>query len=278
MVYIQITLDEREDALYQQLTSFFSFDQKIKLASKVLPLGDISIDLFDGKTDQEESLAPAFTTALLIERKTINDLLSSIKDGRYKEQSYRLIHANPVHRHHILYLIEGIPSEHSTKTTALLYSSLISLNMYKGFSIFRTSHIQETAEFIYATAQKILKNATDRKEFPIYYSTGSGGESSENVEVSPTPATSSYAAVIKKEKKENITPDNIGEIMLCQIPGVSNVTAQQIMLKFHSIGRLIESIQTDPTCMNDICTNGGKRKISQSVITKIKEYLLYSLA
>ena len=44
----------------------------------VLTLGDISIDIVD-----HEDVAKC---ALLIERKTIPDLLSSIKDGRYKEQ------------------------------------------------------------------------------------------------------------------------------------------------------------------------------------------------
>ena len=37
---------------------------------------------------------------LVIERKSINDLLSSIKDGRYAEQSYRL-NGLPNHNHNI---------------------------------------------------------------------------------------------------------------------------------------------------------------------------------
>ena len=42
----------------------------------------------------------------------------------------------------------------------------------------------------------------------------------------------SYSSVVKKVKKDNITADNIGEIMLCQIPGISSTTAGAIMTHF----------------------------------------------
>ena len=42
---------------------------------------------------------------LIIERKTIEDLASSIKDGRYREQKTRLL--NTYNKKNILYLIEG---------------------------------------------------------------------------------------------------------------------------------------------------------------------------
>ena len=79
IMHIQITLDEREDALYQQFQTRYpptNPDSSIRIQSKVLTLGDISIDIVD-----HEDVAKC---ALLIERKTIPDLLSSIKDGRYK--------------------------------------------------------------------------------------------------------------------------------------------------------------------------------------------------
>ena len=41
-----------------------------------------------------------------------------------------------------------------------------------------------------------------------------------------------YASVIKCCEKSNITTDNISEIMLMQIPGLSNVTAKAILCNF----------------------------------------------
>ena len=47
---------------------------------------------------------------------------------------------------------------------------------------------------------------------------------------------------IKKEKNGNITPGNIGEIMLCTIPGISSKTAIVIMKEFKTINGLIKII------------------------------------
>ena len=67
----------------------------IKIEVETLDLGDAII--VDDKTNKD---------LVIIERKSISDLASSIKDGRYREQSYRL-NANEVHNHNIVYVIEG---------------------------------------------------------------------------------------------------------------------------------------------------------------------------
>jgi hypothetical protein len=38
--------------------------------------------------------------------------------------------------------------------------------------------------------------------------------------------------LVKTVKKDNITPENMGEILLCQIPGISSVTAKAIIKRF----------------------------------------------
>ena len=50
---------------------------------------------------------------LIIERKSLNDLASSIKDGRYAEQSFRLSNIEH-HNHNIVYLIEGDRGTYNT--------------------------------------------------------------------------------------------------------------------------------------------------------------------
>ena len=42
----------------------------------------------------------------------------------------------------------------------------------------------------------------------------------------------SYTNVIKSSKKSNITKENINEIMLSQIPGVSSIIANAIMVQY----------------------------------------------
>jgi hypothetical protein len=83
--------------------------------------------------------------------------------------------------------------------------------------------------------------------------------------------------VVKKIKKENITPDNIGEIMLCQIPGISSVTSLAIMEKYMSLPNLIKEIETNNDCLKNISytnSKGQTRKINKTSISNIVKFLL----
>ena len=89
-----IEVDYREKKLIKLLKSLLNLYKfkNIEIEVKNLPLGDIII-----KEDENSEL-------LIIERKSINDLASSIRDGRYKEQSLRLSNTG-LHNHRIIYLI-----------------------------------------------------------------------------------------------------------------------------------------------------------------------------
>jgi hypothetical protein len=100
-----------------------------------------------------------------------------------------------------------------------------------------------------------------------------GGEQSlENV-IQTVPAN--YCTVVKKVKKENITPDNIGEIILCQIPGVSSVTAIAVMKRYGTFPKLMEELNSNPLCLQDVVceTKGKMRKISKACVENIRVYL-----
>jgi hypothetical protein len=82
--------------------------------------------------------------------------------------------------------------------------------------------------------------------------------------------------VVKKVKKENVTVNNIGEIILCQIPGVSTVTALAVLSAFKTLPMLIAGIQKDNTCLNNVTyvtSTGQTRKISKACIENIIKYL-----
>jgi ERCC4-type nuclease len=284
-----IKVDIREAELikiFESLIATIPIFKDLKIQLESLPLGDIII--FDD--DKNADL-------LILERKSISDLLSSIKDGRYEEQSYRLTglsHPN----HNIMYIIEGdVNSQHQFKgnyfknkfsgnanssTTNSLekltaYSAMFSLNYYKGFSVFRTFSMSETATFICNTANKIKKGLLENKtpyysettiKKPLYETNDSEKLEEESCK--------DYVGVIKKIKKDNITEDNIGEIMLCQIPGISSVTALAVMKKTGTISNLIKMIQSDENCLKDISTinpNGQQRKISKTCVANIIKFL-----
>jgi hypothetical protein len=81
---------------------------------------------------------------------------------------------------------------------------------------------------------------------------------------------------VKKVKRDNITPENIGEILLCQIPGISSVSAQAIMKKFDgSFSTLIQEIQMNKDSFKNIVyeKDGKVRKINRTCGENIFKYL-----
>jgi len=277
-----VKVDTREhDLLHQltQLTSNIPIFKDITIKLETLPIGDIIIC-----DDKEEKL--------IIERKSVSDLLASIKDGRYEEQSYRLNGANH-HNHNIIYLIEGdVNRVNRFKTDnrvekLTLYSAMFSLNYYKGFSVFRSFSLEETATIICNMSYKLAKEVDGKKAFykntikpqienPEQLQTSEQVENPEQLEQLEQ-SEKDYVSVIKKVKKENITIDNIGEIMLCQIPGISSVTALAIMEKYKTIANLIKELEANSDCLKDISSTNAKgqtRKINKTSLANISKYLL----
>ena len=271
-----IKIDTREQDLFAKITDLVAnipiFKQSV-IKSETLPIGDIIIS--DEKEDK-----------LIIERKSVSDLLASIKDGRYEEQSYRLNGLNH-HNHNIIYLIEGdvnrvnrFKSDNQTEKLTL-YSAMFSLNYYKGFSVQRSFSLDETAVMICNMAYKLEKESSSKKVFyqNITHLTQeqSGGDEQKHNFEEVEQSEKDYVNVIKKVKKENITPDNIGEIMLCQIPGISSVTALSIMEKYKTLPNLIKEIELNNDCLKDITSTNAKgqtRKINKTSLLNIVKFLL----
>ena len=236
---------------------------KLLLKVEMLPLGDIIIS-----DDDDNEL-------IIIERKSISDLLASIKDGRYEEQSYRLS-GSPIHNHNIIYLIEGLI--HAKKVDKnVVYSAIFSLNHYKGFSVMRTVSMEESAVFIVNSAKKMMAN-TRLKKSPHYSSQSPSPSLSETItSVDIVDNNKSYSSVVKKVKKDNITADNIGEIMLCQIPGISSITAGAIMTHFDgSLQTLLTRIKECPDCLKEVTylnTKNQTKHLNKTIIENIVKFL-----
>ena len=102
---MKIVIDSRERELWQRSTN----SAATYCEQTVLHLGDIQF-----QNEDSESI-------VIIERKTLEDLSASIKDGRYREQSQRLSMTSLV-RHRIIYLIEGNEDAYTAKKKRLLFA------------------------------------------------------------------------------------------------------------------------------------------------------------
>ena len=85
---------------------------------------------------------------------------------------------------------------------------------------------------------------------------------------------------MKRVKKNNVTHDNIGEIMLMQIPGVSHISAKVIMNKYKTIQSLIFALLNSNCSLDEIeiisnFKEGSKnRKLNKTCKANIYRYLL----
>ena len=244
---MRLILDNREHDLIPICQNMIANDPNyVTIEVEALPIGDILV-----KTDEGKDV-------MIVERKSLQDLIASIKDGRYEEQSHRLKNASGFPPHNVLYIIEGMYSTLRTSLEKrLVISTIASLNYFKGFSVIRTSSITETAETMIYMANKIDRNFM-KGVLPSYLQTPTNTlveTSGENMVQEP-----SYSGFVKKVKKDNITPDNMGEIMLCQIPGISSLYAQVILKSFDGFLNLIEKVK-DKTATFENITYEQKGKI-----------------
>lgn len=194
---------------------------------------------------------------VIFERKTIQDLLSSIKDGRYSEQSLRLSENN-IHNHNIYYLIEGSINKYHNEN--LIYSTLCSISYFKGFSIFRTLNLNETFNFLLQFYRKMEKD----KRISYY------NEYNIKEQID-------YCSTIKTKKKDNINPDNILKVLLIQIPGVSDKIAFAIYDKYKKLDDLLYTINNNHEELNELKIinekTGKSRKINKKSIENVILYL-----
>lgn len=265
---MKLLIDVREKQLIKLLSALQKTDDvRFDTYIDTLPLGDLII-----KDDDDNEL-------IIIERKSLQDLASSIIDGRYKEQSLRL-HCESMPNHNIMYVIEGHMDDFLNKNYSrkinenTLYSAMVTLNYMKGFSVIRTFSILETATWIIRVIDKIQRT----KEKQGFYSINTENNKLYREKTDENIEQPIYSSVVKRVKKENIRPDNIGEIILSQIPGISTATSLAIMSHFGSLYNLMIELKNDRNCMNTLTyttKNGQQRHISHKSIESIITYLLY---
>ena len=132
----------------------------------------------------------------------------------------------------------------------------------------RTDNCQETADMLFKIADKLHREMKSGRRKP-YYSSEISDNSSTN--------SNEYIDTIKTQKKNFINKENIGKIMLMQIPGVSANFANIIMTEHPTMIDLICALQEDPNCLDYMTykTSTGKvRKISKTCIENIKNFLM----
>lgn len=258
---MKLYIDNREPKkIINLLTSLC--DNNFIIEVKQLNIGDYM--LCDSITDKP---------IIIFERKSLSDLESSIKDGRYEEQGFRL-NEYSIHNHNIYYLIEGaIINYKNNNFKKTLYSSLVSISYFKGFSIINSLNDIESAEIIINFTKKLIK---ENKKKPYYLDNNFISQVSGNTLIElekKEEITQDYENVIKTKKNSYISKENINNIMLMQIPGISSTSAKIILDQYVNIENLIIELRKDENCLENL-KSINNRKLSKNIIFNIKNFLL----
>jgi len=246
---INILLDSRELALISSIKErdLDRYAEHISIEVQTLDIGDIHI-CFD-------------SSIWVIERKTVSDLLASIKDGRYKEQKSRLLASG----HDITYLIEGgdvVSSRHERHQHIL--SGVYMHSMYRDkIHLAFTRNISETATYILTLATKMIDNP---QYFTRDYDTIMQHQPTEYV----------TCLKMKSKKIDNITPENCYIMQLSQIPSISAIIARNIQNIYPTMKDLINALneaENNDERLNMLCQ---VEKIGQEKAKKILQYFNYN--
>lgn len=203
----------------------------------------------------------------LIERKTISDLLASIKDGRYKEQKIRLLNCG-IETNKIIYLIEGEKLSLWDLSDNVVLSCITSTLIRDNLKVFRTTNINETLNFLSRIYNRLIENPQNILPNP----------NDKIVHVN-------YANTLKVQKKDNLTPQVCNILQLAQIPNISQNMASTILNKYGSIFNLCKAYES----INDVkdrekmvselkydISNGKQRRIGLIASSRLYQYLTMS--
>ena len=245
---MKLYIDSRE----HQLISLFS-ETDIHIEQKQLDIGDILI------TDDNDQVY------CIIERKTIKDMLASVKDGRYKEQKLRLL--SNFNKKHILYLIEDFYSFEGLNNKSIESTIIHSLFRDELKYIF-SRNLKDTFYIIQCIYARILAhpeyfrvNTTEPGSVVVGEKGSNGG---------------GYFSLNSIKKSNSDCPESINKALYCQIPGVSSQSAGALYNHYGSFAKMImtlKELSLEDKMENLQCIKVNNRKMNKNIISNIMKHV-----
>lgn len=241
---VHFKIDHREGKLKEYLSSVDTSSLQIDFEN--LAHGDIQI-LIDDKP------------CLLFERKCLDDLVASIKDGRYKNQKAVLVASGYTTRQ-MYYIIEGSYKwSDSGKDMPMIKGSVINTLLRDKIGVFFTRNVQDTGSFLLETFQRVVKD-------PAKYI---------GTEEEQQPSSQ----IVVMTQNDKVTPSICYRNMLCQVPGISLKSAEAITGCYPTLKQFFQvmsslSADEQKATLSKIKVNG--RKLSSKIIENLIQYILTS--
>ncbi|CAH1446394.1 unnamed protein product [Lactuca virosa] len=163
---VVLILDDREkftkESRSRKLLENIRLHFKIPIEVRRLPVGDgIWIA-------RHKHIGSEYVLDFIVERKNVDDLRSSIRDNRYKEQKVRIMRCG---LKRLIYLVEGDPN--ALESAESIKTACMTTEILEGFDVQRTSGLGDTLrKYGYLTQSitqyyKSLGNEGEHVDFPI---------------------------------------------------------------------------------------------------------------
>jgi ERCC4-type nuclease len=244
---ICVKIDNREQKIKEVINTLENKIQGFVITYDNLPCGDI---VFSYNGD----------VIVVFERKTLGDLLASIKDGRYRIQKDNMMAKFGTSR--VMYIIEGeleFDCDSGDVDHKSVVTSIINTQLRDNIKIIQTKHIHQTCHFILEICARLVKNPT------IYLKMDAA-------------STSTQEDFIKKAKING--KGDLFFHQMAQIPGVSTKTAQAFVESFETMNNFylkmchLDNSEKLKLLQNIFITEQNKkRRISSKVISNILQYM-----
>ena len=236
-----LRIDNREPSALKKALQ--SSGQKTELLN--LPAGDF--EFFDAASD---------TTLLLIERKEVEDLCSSLTDGRFDEQKTKLASTvNTANPHPVAYLVEGDYKGH--KKESAINTVVMTTRFRDGFFVLSSAGLQDTAAIVLRIAELYTRGKMKRL-------------SEEELHQRFIASRSAHRSGGQFSKNEEWWVVSLG-----QIPGIGPKAAKAIAGQYPTVRSLLDAysqykiIKARRELLQDIKGAGSTRRLGPKASEKV---------
>lgn len=250
-----LILDDREQFAIQcsrgrKLIECICKEHKIKIQVRRLPVGDgIWIAC-------HKYLLSEYVLDFIVERKKVDDLRSSIRDNRYRDQKLRLLRCG---LKKLIYLVEGDPN--SSEAAESIKTACFTTEILEGFDVQRTNSLRDTLKKYAHLTQSITQ----------YYSLMLPEDQSKSPRVCPP-----FDEFIKRcQDLEKMTVSDVFAIQLMQVPQVTEETAVAVLNLYPtllSLARAYSLLDGDVSAQEDML-----RKQSSNAVSAVASRNIFQL-
>ncbi|VVB17293.1 unnamed protein product [Arabis nemorensis] len=249
---VVLILDDREQfatkgSRSRKIVDYTCSEFKIKIEVRRLPVGDCIW------IARHKCLGTEYVLDFIVERKNIEDLRSSIRDNRYRDQKLRLQRSG---FKKLIYIIEGDPN-HSDAAESIK-TACFTTEILEGFDVVRTNGLGET----------LRKYGHLTKSIHQYYKSRVNDDQSRVADSYPL-----FDSFVKRcQDLDKMTISDVFAIQLMQVPQVTEEIAIAVLDMYPtllSLASAYSDLEGNVSAQEEMLRNGSNNVICASASKNI---------